>query len=227
MKMNKINPEYLPNLADVSQWQECADKDAEALFDELQAIWDEHSQRIDQILAAHPVSLDVRYCQTSRRRLMVQYLLLAIVNVAAAICALATLIGDSYYLLRITGIVLATTNALLAFRCIADFVSLRSNHPERVSILRMSRFIRRRHMEYVPRTDNGAVVRHDFRNVVGNAFASAVSSARQVAAVSAAALVILTSVSCFPVGDGYAMTKADRASRALAIENVNAIIAQL
>jgi hypothetical protein len=49
----------------------------------------------------------------------------------------------------------------------------------------------------------------------------------QVAAASAAVLVVLTAVSCSPVGDGHAMTKADRASRTVAVEYVDSIISQI
>jgi hypothetical protein len=49
----------------------------------------------------------------------------------------------------------------------------------------------------------------------------------QDAAASAAALVVLTAVSCSPVGDGHAMTKADRASRTVAVEYVDSIISQI
>ena len=60
-----------------------------------------------------------------------------------------------------------------------------------------------------------------------NAVNTAISSARQVAAVSAAALVVLTAVSCSPIGDGHAMTKADRASRTVAVEYVDSMISQI
>jgi hypothetical protein len=83
------------------------------------------------------------------------------------------------------------------------------------------------HMEphYAPRPDRRRprVIHVDFRNAVATAF----SSARQVAAVSAAAMVVFAFVACTPVGDGHAMSKSDRADRAAAIVNVDEMVAQI
>ena len=49
----------------------------------------------------------------------------------------------------------------------------------------------------------------------------------QVATVSAAIFVVLTSAVCSPVGDGHAMTRPDRASRSVAIENVGEMLAHV
>ena len=200
-------------------------------FADLQSLWDEQSRRIDHLLAAHPEArparLNLRHRRPWRRRVMTEYLILIILNVAAGIYTLFALLPDSYILIRITGIVLASTNAVLAFHSLYFYFVIRHRHPARVSVATMSRFIRRMHMEphYAPRRDRGKshVIRVDFRNAV----ATTISSARQVAAVSAAALIVLTAVSCSPVGDGHAMTKADRASRTVVVENIDSMIAQI
>lgn len=200
-------------------------------FADLQSLWDEQSRRIDHLLAAHPEArparLNLRHRRPWRRRVMTEYLILIILNVAAGIYTLFALLPDPYILIRITGIVLASTNAFLALHSLYFYFVIRRHHPARVSVARMSRFIRRMHMEphYAPqpRKRRPRIINVDFRNAVN----TAISSARQVAAVSAAALVVLTAVSCSPVGDGHAMTKADRASRTVAVEYVDSMISQI
>lgn len=200
-------------------------------FADLQFLWDEQSRRIDHLLAAHPEArparLNLRHRRPWRRRVMTEYLILIILNVAAGIYTLFALLPDPYILIRITGIVLASTNAFLALHSLYFYFVIRRHHPARVSVARMSRFIRRMHMEphYAPRPDRrkSRVIRVDFRNAVATAF----SSARQVAAVSAAAMVVFVFVACTPVGDGLAMSKADRASRTVAVEYVDSMISQI
>lgn len=214
-----------------SSADEVSEAQQEDIFADLQTLWDEQTRRIDHLLAAHPearpVRLNLRYCRPWRRRVMTEYLILAIFNVAAGIYTLFALLPDPYILIRITGIVLASTNAFLALHSLYFYFVIRRHHPARVSVARMSRFIRRMHMEphYAPqpRKRRPRIINVDFRNAVN----TAISSARQVAAVSAAALVVLTAVSCSPIGDGHAMTKADRADRAAAIVNVDEMVAQI
>lgn len=223
---NHPRSENLPDLPDFA-----SEAQQEDILADLQTLWDEQTRRIDHLLAAHPearpVRLNLRHCRPWRRRVMTEYLILAILNVAAGIYTLFALLPDPYILIRITGIVLASTNAILALHSLYFYFVIRRHHPARVSVARMSRFIRRMHMEphYAPRPDRRRprVIHVDFRNAVN----TAISSARQVAAVSAAALVVLTAVSCSPVGDGHAMTKADRASRTVAVEYVDSMISQI
>lgn len=217
------NLQDLPNFASAAQQED--------VFSELQSLWDEQSRRIGQLLAEYPASqpraLNFRRYKPWRRRVMTEYLILIILNVAAGIYTLFALLPDPYILIRITGIVLASTNAFLALHSLYFYFVIRRHHPARVSVARMSRFIRRMHMEphYAPqpRKRRPRIINVDFRNAVN----TAISSARQVAAVSAAALVVLTAVSCSPVGDGHAMTKADRASRTVAVEYVDSMISQI
>lgn len=223
---NHPRSENLPDLPDFA-----SEAQQEDIFADLQTLWDEQTRRIDHLLAAHPearpVRLNLRHCRPWRRRVMTEYLILAILNVAAGIYTLFALLPDPYILIRITGIVLASTNAFLAVYSLYFFFVFRRHHPAWVSVARMSRFIRRMHMEphYAPRPDRrkSRVIRVDFRNAVATAF----SSARQVAAVSAAAMVVFVFVACTPVGDGLAMSKSDRADRAAAIVDVDEMVAQI
>lgn len=220
--------------AEINQISEKSHIDAfeeDDLFSDLQSLWDEQSRRIDQLLSEYPASqpraLNFRRYKPWRRRVMAEYLILIILNVAAGIYTLFALLPDPYILIRITGIVLASTNAFLALHSLYFYFVIRRHHPARVSVARMSRFIRRMHMEphYAPRPDRRRprVIHVDFRNAVATAF----SSARQVAAVSAAAMVVFAFVACTPVGDGHAMSKSDRADRAAAIVNVDEMVAQI
>lgn len=222
--MNIYPPsENLPDFASAAQQEDP--------FVDLQSLWDEQSRRIDHLLAAHPevrpARLNLRHRRPWRRRVMTEYLILIILNVAAGIYTLFALLPDPYILIRVTGYVLASTNAFLALHSLYFYFVIRRHHPARVSVARMSRFIRRMHMEphYAPHPDRRRprVIHVDFRNAVATAF----SSARQVAAVSAAAMVVFVFVACTPVGDGLAMSKSDRADRAAAIVNVDEMVAQI
>lgn len=215
--------------------QSCADEvsaaQQEDIFSELQSLWDEQSHRVEKVLAEHPASqpraLNIRRYKPWRRRVMAECLALALLNIAAGLYTLASFLPDPYILIRVTGYVLASTNALMAFHSLYILLSFHRHHPARVATSRMSRFIRRMHMEphYAPRPDRrkSRVIRVDFRNAVATAF----SSARQVAAVSAAAMVVFVFVACTPVGDGLAMSKSDRADRAAAIVDVDEMVAQI
>lgn len=223
-KMNIYPPsENLPDFASAAQQEDP--------FADLQSLWDEQSRRIDHLLAAHPEArparLNLRHRRTWRRRVMTEYLILIILNVAAGIYTLFALLPDPYILIRITGIILASTNAFLALYSLYSYFVIRRHHPARVSVASMSRFIRRMHMEphYAPqpRKRRPRIINVDFRNAVATAF----SSARQVAAVSAAAMVVFAFVACTPVGDGFAMSKSDRADRAAAIVDVDEMVAQI
>lgn len=220
--------------AEINQISEKSSIDAfeeDPVFADLQSLWDEQTHRIDHILATHPearpVRINLRHCRPYRHRIMAEYLILVLLNVAAGIYTLFALLPDPYLFIRIIGIVLASTNTFLAVHGLLVFFTIRRHHPARVSVARMSRFIRRMHMEphYAPRPDRrkSRIIRVDFRNAVSSAF----SSARQVAAVSAAAFVVLTAVSCSTIGDGHAMTKVDRDMRTTVIENIDSMIAQI
>lgn len=220
--------------AEINQISEKSHIDAfeeDDLFSELQSLWDEQSRRVDQLLAEHPASqplaLNFRRYKPWRRRVMAECLALAVLNVAAGLYTLASFLPDPYILIRVTGYVLASTNALMVFHNLYILLSFLRHHPARVATSRMSRFIRRMHMDphYAPHPDRRRprVIHVDFRNAVATAF----SSARQVAAVSAAAMVVFVFVACTPVGDGLAMSKSDRADRAAAIVNVDEMVAQL
>lgn len=220
--------------AEINQISEKSHIDAfeeDDLFSELQSLWDEQSRRVDQLLAEHPASqpraLNFRRYKPWRRRVMAECLALAVLNVAAGLYTLASFLPDPYILIRVTGYVLASTNALMVFHSLYILLSFLRHHPARVATSRMSRFIRRMHMDphYAPHPDRRRprVIHVDFRNAVATAF----SSARQVAAVSAAAMVVFVFVACAPVGDGLAMSKSDRADRAAAIVNVDEMVAQI
>lgn len=225
MNNNTDTPTYALTHSHIDAFEE------EDIFSELQSLWDEQSRRIDQLLAEHPASqpraLNFRRYKPWRRRIMAECLVLAILNIAVGLYTLSSFLPDPYILIRVTGYVLASTNALMAFHSLYIFLSLRRHHPARVATSRMSRFIRRMHMEphYAPRPDRrkSRVIHIDFRNAVATAF----SSARQVAAVSAAAMIVFVFVACTPVGDGYVMSKPGRADRAAAIVNVDEMVARI
>lgn len=230
---NHPRSENLPVLPDFA-----SEAQQEDIFADLQTLWDEQTRRIDHLLAAHPearpVRLNLRHCRPWRRRVMTEHLILAILNVAVGIYTLFALLPDPYILIRITSIVLASTNAFLAVYSLHFFFVFRRHHPARVSVALMSRFIRRMHMEphYAPRPDeHRKPIRHsvyEAKPAVQTSNSSfSIFNFPQVAAVSAAAMVVFVFVACTPVGDGLAMSKSDRAERAAAIVDVDEMVAQI
>ena len=219
------------------------------VLDTLQSLWDDQSRRIDHILADRPEEpprrLRPRRHMTWRRHIMAEYLILALFNIAAGGYAFATLFHDPYVLIRVTGYLLAATNTFLAAHCIIHFAVILRHHPARVGTVRMSLFISRMHMEphYAPRhgrrrkRDSGGDTTRAVPPTPAKAgwtllrpvfpAAAAFSSARQVAAVSATVLIVLVAVSCAPIGDGHAMTKANRAERADAIMTVDKMLGKI
>ena len=225
IKNNKNNPQDLPS---DPQWEE--ELESDEFMQELQGLWDEQDSRVAEIVArpeAQPRGLNLRYSTPYRHILMVEYFLLALVGTGAGIYTALSFLNDADLFIHIAGLVLTFVNVLITLYSLYLFLALHLHHPARTGVVRMSRFMRRMHMEphYAPRPDRRRprVIHVDFRNAVATAF----SSARQVAAVSAAAMVVFAFVACTPVGDGHAMSKSDRADRAAAIVNVDEMVAQL
>lgn len=68
------------------------------------------------------------------------------------------------------------------------------------------------------------------RSSLGNPrrpLATALTSARQAAVVSTAAMIVMVSVSCLPIGDGYTMSETAYTARTATITGLNEIISQL
>lgn len=208
---SKMNPraKCAPNPADLSPQEFPPDPEADALFDGLQALWDEQSVRIDRALAAHPeahpVGLDYRHSRPYRRRLMATYLVLGLLNVVAGLYAGLSLCGNAYFFVRLIGFALASTHAFLAYLSLRAFRSLSFRHiAGSVRVVSTTPSFRLR-------SERGFVV----------------TFSRQVVAVSLSALLVFTAFSCAPVGDGHAISKFDSTSRLAIIENIDAIIKQI
>ena len=206
------------------------------IFSDLQSLWDEQSRRIDQLLDEHPASqprtLNFRRYRPWRRRIMAECLALALLNIAVGLYALASFLPNTYILIRVTGYVLACTNALMAFRSLYIFLSLLRHNPARVATSRMSRFISRMHTEphYAPfghRMSRKHVVNDPAPSTQTSNPPFSIFNFPQVAAVSAAAIVVFVFVSCAPIGDGHVMSKLGRADRAATIMNIDEIVAKI
>lgn len=225
IKNNKNNPQDLPS---DPQWEE--EWESDEFMQELQGLWDEQDSRVAEIVArpeAQPRGLNPRYSTPYRHILMVEYFLLALVGTGAGIYTALSFLNDADLFIHIAGLVLTFVNVLITLYSLYLFLALHLHHPARTGVVRMSRFMRRMHMEphYAPRVDRpkSRIITVDFSHAVTTAF----SSVRQVAAVSATVLVVLVAVSCSPIGDGHTMTQRDRVDRAAIIENIDAMISQL
>lgn len=191
--------------------------EAEAFFQELQAIWDEQGRRIDQILSEHPLSCSYSAIPfRRRRRLTATYLVLILVNLACAAYALVVFSAATYPLRPVT--------LFVALVCV--FAALHSlcvllNH--RHSLGRISLGKELQQLNIMNRLAPKSINSCPFWQAVSTAF----SSAREVAAVNAVAIIVLASLTCSPLGDGYAMTLTGRDSRAALTHNIDQMIAQL
>ena len=203
---------------------------------ELQELWDWQACRIDTLAAlpeAQPQRINTAQKGTWRHRLMVKYLALGLVSLAAGITALAALGGDAILRIQITGYVLGAVNAFIAVNSLVTFAMLLRHHPAKEGTDSMSRFVHRMNMEPRYSGQQSAVSAQqsvDSRIILNSQLSilnSPLVPIRQVAAVSAAALVVLVSVACTPIGDGHAMSTGDRAARAEAIHNVETILSQI
>lgn len=227
---NQLRSENLPDFASLAQQEE--------IFADLQTLWDEQNRRIDNLLAAHPeaspVRLNLRSRRTRRHHIMNEYLILALLNVAGGIYTLFVLLPDPYILLRIIGIVLASTNAVLAAQSLYYYFVFRHHHPARVSLAHMSSFTRRMHMKphYAPHPDKSRKPRrqrvYDTKPAM-KTFDSTFSvfNFPQVVVASIVAIVVLTTVSCSPVSDGHVLSDANLASRSFAVEYTDSLISKI
>lgn len=119
------------------------DIESDEFFQELQKLWDEESQRIDKLLADHPEGLpkrlDLSQSQTRRHSLIVEYCVLTVANIFAALCAIRVLLPDAYFLFRAVGYVILFANAMMSLHCIVALFSSLLPNPGRIGIVRASR----------------------------------------------------------------------------------------
>lgn len=190
--------------------------EAEAFFQELQDIWDEQGRRIDQILADHPLVCTCNVAPLRSRRLTAAYLVLILLNLACAAYALMVFSAATYPLRPVT--------LFVALVCV--FAALHSlcvliNH--RHSLHRIPLGKESQSLNIMSRLAPKSLYSCPFWQAVSTAF----SSAREVAAVNAVAIIVLASLTYSPLGDGYAITQAGRADRAALITNIDQMISQL
>ena len=208
----------------------------DALFADLQALWDEQSARIDRALAksdlvASPHPRKPHPSAPWRLRMLAVYAVLSLVALAATVywgILIPSLVFNTASL--VTSLVIECIFLTLFAECLYWAVSLHIYDPARVGVLRMSRFIRRSHMRPHYGTCPEGKRRAAVRPLVAEPRANALAinhvrfCTRQAAAACVAALFALTVVSCSTTGiDGYAITQ-DHPGRAATIENVAQII---
>lgn len=181
------------------------DLDADRFFDELQARWDEHARRLDN--APLPTLNSQFYKRPPRRILSLRrHLLLFVVAVAASIYW-AFLIPSLAYTAPACAVslVIEAIYILLAAESLCHLLSLLIYNPARVSLLRMSRHLRR-----------------------AQSLAAQEGGSRKVSnpqsPILLVAVVALVVASCVTTGgDGYAMACGQH-SRAAVVESVNQTI---
>lgn len=181
------------------------DLDADRFFDELQARWDEHARRLDN---APLPTLNSRFYKRPPRRILSlrRHLLLFVVALAASIYW-ALLIPSLAYTAPACAVslVIEAIYILLAAESLCHLLSLLIYNPARVSLLRMSRHLRR-----------------------AQSLAAQEGGSRKVSnpqsPILLVAVVALVVASCVTTGgDGYAMACGQH-SRAAVVESVNQTI---
>ena len=189
-----------------------ADLDADRFFDELQARWDEHARRLDNAplptLNSQCSMLTPQFYKRPPRRILSlrRHLLLFVVALAASIYW-ALLIPSLAYTAPACAVslVIEAIYILLAAESLCHLLSLLIYNPARVSLLRMSRHLRR-----------------------AQSLAAQEGGSRKVSTpqspILLVAVVALVVASCVTTGgDGYAMACGQH-SRAAVVESVNQTI---
>lgn len=214
------------------------------LFSDLQALWDEQAAFIDRALAqsdATPGYTPAKVPHPSaplRLRMLAAYVVLSVVAVASAVYWGILIPSLAYTTLAlVVSLTIEAIYILLAAECLCQTVSLIVFRPDRVGILRMSRYIRRSHM--LPNYAPDPLRQPQSPQVIPNQGPHATPSQgqsigiipmqrmRRAAAASIAAVIALTVVSSTVTGtDGYLITQ-DHPGRAASIEIVNNVIRQL
>lgn len=207
----------------------CADDELETdlLMQELQSLWDEQSRQISHILSEHPLVrfLGLPQRKSGQTRLAAAYSILTLVNLAASIYSLATYAANHYLQLRILGGLLALT---CTFAALHSLLMLNERLEKKGSTNLSTAKQKQDSTNPVPRRRLAALQTFKPSNLlIVTATRRAFTSPLQVAAVSAAALTVLVSLSSFPIGDGYVMTHVGSTDRAAIILNIDQMIAQL
>lgn len=204
----------------------CADDELETdlLMQELQSLWDEQSRQISHILSEHPLVrfLGLPQRKSGQTRLAAAYSILTLVNLAASIYSLATYAANPYLQLRILGGLLALT---CTFAALHSLLMLNERLEKKGSTNLSTAKQKQDSTNPVPRRRLAALKPSNL--LIVTATRRAFTSPLQVAAMSAAALTVLVSLSSFPIGDGYVMTHVGSTDRAAIILNIDQMIAQL
>ena len=190
-------------------------------FDELQAIWDDHTRRIDRIDETHPtLVLNYRRSTPFRIQMLVRMAILTILTTACATywtILIPTLAYSTAAL--VTCLVIESIYLLIFAESLYWTVFFIVSDPARIGILRMSRILRHAHLRphYVPRPSVNTPTSHQLVNYVK-------FCTRRISAISIAAMFALIVVSCTSTGiDGHTITQ-DHPDRAATIENVSNLI---
>lgn len=210
----------------------------DVFFSKLQTLWDEQNKNIDQLLteANDNVAISKRKHPATpyRVQVLVQYAILSIVSLASTIYWTILIPSLAYTTpALVTCLTIETIYILLLSECLCWTISLLIYDPARVSVLRMSRFIRRSrmHPHYAPepthrqhRPSNSVTI--DFYQKTVEHYQISTRRVRQVSAACIAAVVALTVVSCTKSGDGHTITQ-DHPGRIASVENVSEITSKI
>lgn len=188
----------------------------DALFADLQSLWDEQGTRIDRALAlsdaAHRNDPPMRphLSVPFRLRMLAAYVVLFVVSVAAAAYWGILLTSLAYTALAlVAGLVIELIYICLVAECLYQAACLIILSPTRVGILRMSRHVRRSKAQGIG---------------LGS---TPMLQLRRVTSACIAAVIALTVASCTVTGiDDYTITQ-NHPGRAAAVETVSNIISQL
>lgn len=196
-------------------------------FDDLQALFDEQDRHLSAILArpdAHPRTLNPTHAGTLRRRMVREWAAIAIICIAFAIgwgIALWHYNYDIYFL--VFNLFLEAVYIGFATYAILSCRSILRHNPDSTSFDRMLRYALSSDI-ISPELQHKKS--HSSPFVVGVQKPSFNFS--RVASVVIASTCTLAFISCSTVaGDGYTMTKFDRALRMESINNVDELISNI
>lgn len=185
------------------------DEEADAFFAELQAVWDGHSRRIDEIIARYDepiIRFTPQFYRAMRRRLWAERIVFSLLFLGAVVALVTAYINNSPHLRLIYSLMLVIVAVVtLTHYGLSLSTPLFNRVADAFSRLRLSLF---------PQSPRPLACSCAARRVDNAAYGI-------LGLVSAALLILIT---CYPAADGYIVTSLNSADRVALVASVGDVL---
>ena len=185
------------------------DEEADAFFAELQAVWDEHSRRIDEIIARNDepvIRFTPQAYRAMRRRLRAERIVFTLLILGTVVALVTAYINNSPHLRLIYSLILVTV-AVVTLTHYGLSLSIPLHNRVAEAFSRLRRFL-------FPQSPRPLACSCAARRVDNAAYGI-------IDFVSAVLLIVIT---CYPAADGYIVTSLNRADRAALVASVGDVL---